>query len=133
MSDFSTEKIAKANKTHRCSECRGAISPGEKYERVFLVYQGDSGAYKTCMHCVSARNWLMNDADWPDDIDGEGHQWFYTMLREHLMDQARNGARKFALRAYRHIALMDRRRKAWADAYNAETVKIRERQMRATA
>jgi hypothetical protein len=64
-------------------------------------------AYKTCLHCVESRNWLANDADWPDDIDGEGHQWFYTMLREHLMEQARNGAHKFAFRAYRHIALMD--------------------------
>jgi hypothetical protein len=40
-------------------------------------------------------------------ISTEGHQWFYTMLREHLMEQARNGAHKFAFRAYRHIALMD--------------------------
>ena len=77
MSDFSTESIVKANKTHRCCECHGAISPGEKYERTFLVYE----------------------------------------------------AHKFAFRAYRHIALMDKRRKAFANAYNAETVKIRERQM----
>ena len=133
MNDFSTESIVKANKTHQCHECRGAICPGEKYERAFVVYEGSGSAHKTCLHCVAARNWLTNDTDWPADIDGEGHQWFYTMLREHLMDQARNGAHKFAFRAYRHIALMDKRRKAFADAYNAETVKIRERQMRVTA
>ena len=133
MSDFSTESIVKANKTHRCSECHGAIFAGEKYERAFVVYDGNSGAYKTCLHCVSARNWLLNDTDWPEDIDGEGHQWFYTMLREHLMEQARDGEREFSFRAYRHIALMDKRRKAWADAYNAETVKIRDRLMGVTA
>lgn len=133
MSDFSTEGIVKANKMHQCHECRGAISPGEKYERAFVVYEGSGSAHKTCLHCVTARNWLLNDADWPDDIDGDGHQWFYTMLREHLMDQARDGDRKFAFRAYRHIALMDKRRKAWADAYNAKTVKIRDRLMGAKA
>ncbi len=133
MSDFSTDSIVSARKQHRCSECRGIIQPGEKYERVFLVYDGYADTYKTCLHCKSARDWLTSETDWPVDIDGEGHQWFYTMLREHLMDQARNGEHKFAFRAYRHIALMDKRRKAFADAYNAETVKMRESQMGATA
>jgi hypothetical protein len=35
MSDFSTERVVKANKAHRCCECHGAISTGEKYERTF--------------------------------------------------------------------------------------------------
>lgn len=116
MSDFSTDSIVSARKLHRCSECFGGIKPGEKYERVFVVYDGYADTYKTCLHCKSARDWLTSETDWPNDVDGEGHSYFYTMLREHLMEQAHGGDRKFAFKTYRHIVAMDKRRKAYVES-----------------
>ncbi|EML5944367.1 TPA: hypothetical protein SCR51_005164 [Citrobacter freundii] len=133
MSNFDTTSIVKANKQHRCCECYGAINPGEQYERVFIVHDGDSSHFKTCKACCTAREWLLNETDWPDDIDGEGHSYFFTMLRDHLREQGRDGDRKYAFRAYRFVVCMDKRRMAYANAYNAETVKIRDRSQQGAA
>lgn len=126
MSDFDTSSKVKARKLHRCSECYGTINPGDTYEKVFVVHDGDASNFKTCQKCVEARDWLLNETDWTDDIDGEGHSCFFTMLRDHLREQGREGDRKYAFRAYRLVVLMDKRRVAYANAYNAETVKIRD-------
>lgn len=104
------------------------ISPKERYEVTAGFWEGDFSTFKTCSHCEGARQWMINETDWPDDIDGDGHQFFFTQLRDHLMEQAREGSAKFKFRAYRHVVLMDRRRKAYAAAYNAETVRIRDAQ-----
>lgn len=104
------------------------ISPKESYEVTAGYWEGGFSTFKTCSHCESARQWMTSETDWPDDIDGEGHQFFFTQLRDHLMEQAREGGSKFKFRAYRHVVLMDRRRKAYAAAYNAETVRIRDAQ-----
>lgn len=115
-----------AVKVHKCCECHGGIYVGNTYEKTFLV---DDDCYpqtfKICQHCEAARNWLLNKTDWPDDIDGDGHQYFYSMLREHLIEQAKEGDPKFSFRAYRFVVEMDRRRRKLADEYNAETVNRR--------
>jgi hypothetical protein len=96
-------------------------------KKAFIVQDGDASNFKTCQKCAEARDWLLNETDWPDDIDGEGHSYFFTMLRDHLREQGRKeGDRKYAFRAYRLVVLMDKRRMAYANAYNAETVKIRD-------
>ncbi|HHN5367030.1 TPA: hypothetical protein ACQ8UR_003899 [Escherichia coli] len=127
MSNFDTALSVKANKQHRCCECHGGINKGEVYERAFVVYEGDVSSYKTCKKCCDSRDWLLNDTDWADDIDGEGHSFFFTNLRDHLIEQARGGDRKFSFRAYRLVVEMGKRRKIYAEAYNAETIKIRDR------
>lgn len=126
MSNFDTSSQVKARKLHRCCECHGAINPGDTYEKFFVVHDGDASNFKTCQKCAEARDWLLNETDWPDDIDGEGHSYFFTMLRDHLREQGREGDRKYAFRAYRLVVLMDKRRMAYSNAYNAETVKIRD-------
>ena len=126
MSNFDTSSQVKARKLHRCCECHGVINPGDTYEKAFIVQDGDARNFKTCQKCTEARDWLLNETDWPDDIDGEGHSYFFTMLRDHLREQGREGDRKYAFRAYRLVVLMDKRRMAYANAYNAETVKIRD-------
>ncbi|MBO2025512.1 hypothetical protein J4733_07740 [Klebsiella pneumoniae] len=96
----------------------------ERYLREsFCRPDGDAGNFKTCQKCAEARDWLLNETDWPDDIDGDGHSYFFTMLRDHLREQGREGDRKYAFRAYRFVVLMDKRRMAYANAYNAEAVK----------
>ena len=126
MSNFDTSSQVKARKLHQCQESFGAINPGETYEKVFVVHDGDASNFKTCQQCCDARQWLLNKTDWPDDIDGEGHSFFFTMLRSHLREQGREGDRKYAFRAYRLVVCMDKRRMEYAEIYNAETMKIRD-------
>ena len=107
MSNFDTSSQVKARKLHRCCECHGAINPGDTYEKAFIVQDGDASNFKTCQKCAEARDWLLNETDWPGDIDGEGHSYFFTMLRDHLREQGREADRKYAFRAYRLVVLMD--------------------------
>ncbi|EPJ5401303.1 hypothetical protein AF48_02750 [Klebsiella aerogenes MGH 62] len=100
MSDFDASSKVKARKLHRCCECYGAINPGDTYEKVFVIQDGDARNFKTCQKCTEAR--------------------------DHLREQGREGDRNYAFRAYRLVVLMDKRRMAYANAYNAETVKIRD-------
>ena len=41
-----------ARKEHRCCECGGAISRGERYERVNGVWDGRMATFKTCLYCL---------------------------------------------------------------------------------
>jgi hypothetical protein len=43
---------------HKCDECGRSITPGERYERVFLVYDGRSATYKTCCRCLDLREYV---------------------------------------------------------------------------
>ncbi len=126
MSDFQTVTHCVAQKHHRCYECGGGIAPTEVYEKTVGTWDGNFSTFKVCNSCEQARDWLIEETDWPDDIDGDGHQWFFGQLREHLIEQARHGDRRFALRAYRHLVGMNRRRAAYREAYNAETVRLRD-------
>ena len=40
-----------ARKHHLCGECHRLIEPGERYEYVFEIYDGDPQSHKTCMTC----------------------------------------------------------------------------------
>ena len=54
---FYTEKIVrKARGRHICCECGGEISPGDSYHKVFGIWDGDPGVYKTCIPCVRIRD-----------------------------------------------------------------------------
>jgi hypothetical protein len=50
------QKIRKARKTHRCHECFKDILPGEKYENISGIWDGDPSSYKTCLDCKSLRD-----------------------------------------------------------------------------
>ena len=110
MSDFNYVKMVTANKVHQCCECGGKIHKSDKYEKSFIVQDGFVDGYKVCKYCCESRDWLMNLADWPHDIDGEGHSFYYTMLRDHLKEQATYGDKAFSFACYRHIVRMDQRR-----------------------
>lgn len=47
-----------ARKSHRCSECHGEIAPGERYERVFGVWDGHHDVFRTCPRCLALREWV---------------------------------------------------------------------------
>ena len=50
-----------ARQVHKCTECGRAINPGDQYEKVFGVWDGDAGTHKTCARCVAMREWREND------------------------------------------------------------------------
>lgn len=49
-----------ARKPHRCDECSGTIESGQKYERIFGVWEGAAGTFKCCHECEAARDFLTN-------------------------------------------------------------------------
>ena len=53
--------LPKARKQHRCYECDGPIVKGERYERVFGVWNGSADCFKTCERCVDLRTWVKNN------------------------------------------------------------------------
>lgn len=41
-----------ARKQHKCSECGCPINPGERYEYIFMVFEGESTQFHTCGLCA---------------------------------------------------------------------------------
>lgn len=68
--EFSSTKILRARKEHRCCECRAAIPRGDRYERTAGKWDGDLYVFKTCLACVDVRTSLCCDG------------WSYTSLWE---------------------------------------------------
>jgi hypothetical protein len=50
-----------ARKEHVCNECRRVVQPGEVYERIVMLCDGDFETAKTCTECVEARKWLLQE------------------------------------------------------------------------
>lgn len=42
----------KAKKQHKCCECLETIKPGERYEKIFNVFDGSMTVHKTCEFCA---------------------------------------------------------------------------------
>lgn len=59
----STTKIVTARETHTCCECREEIMPGERYEYVSGLWDGEWVDYRTCLPCAAIR----------DDYCGDGY------------------------------------------------------------
>ena len=58
---FYESSTPKARKQHRCEECGGPIVPGEKYEYVTGLWDGEFSYFKTCERCVDLRTWVRNN------------------------------------------------------------------------
>ena len=48
-----------ARKSHTCYECHRPIRPGERYESVFAIWDGDACTCPTCPHCLAIREWVV--------------------------------------------------------------------------
>lgn len=53
---YNKRLVAKARTPHKCTECWGTIQPGEPYERVSGVWDGDFKTFRTCSRCVNLRD-----------------------------------------------------------------------------
>ncbi|RLB94621.1 MAG: hypothetical protein DRH26_00705 [Deltaproteobacteria bacterium] len=71
--DCYREKIVTARKKHRCYECFQDIQPGEQYEYVSGIWDGDPQAYKTCLDCKSIRDTFFDS-------------WTYTQVWDDFHD-----------------------------------------------
>ena len=58
---FYSASIQKARKQHKCHECSGIILPGEQYEYVAGLWDGNFDYFKTCSRCVDLRTWVKNN------------------------------------------------------------------------
>jgi len=72
--EFCSERVVKARKTHICGECQREIKPGESYEYVFGVWEGDQNTHKTCLDCASVRSLFFC------------YCWFYGRVWEDLAE-----------------------------------------------
>jgi hypothetical protein len=54
--DLYESAIRTARKAHVCEECGKAIAPGERYENVEMLYDGDWSSNHTCLMCVEIRD-----------------------------------------------------------------------------
>lgn len=57
-----------ARKEHRCCECLSVISPGEKYELVKGVWNGEFLTFKTCQICAIVRDAANLQYRWGETI-----------------------------------------------------------------
>jgi len=78
VDEFSTELsrgTPKARKAHRCQECKEWIQPGEIYERVSTIFDGEFDEHKTCLGCVSIREEFFKDGYYYEQViaDFEEH------------------------------------------------------------
>jgi hypothetical protein len=53
--EFSTTKVVRARKPHRCGECRDEIPVGADYERCAGKWDGVIDTMRTCLACAEIR------------------------------------------------------------------------------
>ena len=60
-----------ARKIHECCECHEEIKPGERYEYIFSIFEGEVTCYKTCIFCAGEWERIYNDCDFECMVKGE--------------------------------------------------------------
>lgn len=76
-----SDERPRAKKPHRCGECHRTIEPGEHYERVTGLWEGELVTHKTCLQCCSVREWLANVCS----------GWVYSEVAEELLEHFYEG------------------------------------------
>ncbi len=61
----------KARKTHKCQECLEEIKPGERYQYVFIVFEGEASNYKACEFCANETARIIKERDLSGLVPGE--------------------------------------------------------------
>jgi hypothetical protein len=80
-----TASTPTARKPHKCCECRGLITPGEKYHRFSGIWDGEADTYKTCADCQKLREDVCREDDLGiDDMPSFRHlgDWMDTLERK---------------------------------------------------
>lgn len=119
--EFHTETHRVARKRHACTECRGYIEPGDRYEFVTGLWEGVVSNHKTCAHCEAARDFYVNDLNSTDFRDAEYGAYCYGEVHCDLEEAATEipSGTGLKFRAYRHVVGMRRRGNAAREERNA--------------
>lgn len=72
------EKDRVGRKEHRCSECWRTIAIGDTYHYEFGTLEGEAVTYRTCTHCMVARQWLSKNCG----------GWIYQGVIQEILDHA---------------------------------------------
>ncbi|KAB2918507.1 MAG: hypothetical protein F9K29_08040 [Hyphomicrobiaceae bacterium] len=51
------ERLVKAKKAHKCTECCGVILPGEMYLKTWGIWEGEAHTFKRCADCIDLVKW----------------------------------------------------------------------------
>jgi hypothetical protein len=101
--EFYKAAIRKARKAHRCNECACVIRPGERYEYVSGMWDGDISTNKTCSRCLELRQYT------------QGHVpcfcWFHGEMVEEAIETLREYAHELPgllFGGYRRKVLIER-------------------------
>lgn len=70
-----------ARQEHKCRECFRVILAGERYHVDRFVWEGSLDTFKTCAHCMVARDWL------GDECGG----WLFSSVEEDIREHAHSG------------------------------------------
>lgn len=103
---FYVAEIRTARKQHKCNECGRAVQPGERYEHVRAKWDGDMATVRTCVRCLSLREWV------------KAHVPCFCWAHHDMIEDAINTAQNYAheapgllFGAYRRRVLI--KRAAW--------------------
>lgn len=99
MPEFCHDSTPRAKKEYKCCECGRTISIGEKYGKARGVWNGEFQTFKTCEHCLIARDWIQDECG----------SFIYGMLAEDLREHKQNSyADEADLKLRRYVALISR-------------------------
>ena len=57
------ERVQRARKPHRCCECGTQIQPGERYEAIHGLWDGQFSRFSTCLACSTIRHHIAQHVD----------------------------------------------------------------------
>ncbi len=69
----------RARRDYRCCECARAIVRGQRHEYAWGVWDGEPDAYRTCLPCAAARDYI-----------ADGYGYIYGQLRESIGEWLRD-------------------------------------------
>lgn len=76
------KSVRQARKTHRCTECREGIRPGDRYECYDGIWDGRFSKYRTCLSCVEIRDHFACGNGWMfGEVWSQLEQFFFPDMR----------------------------------------------------
>jgi hypothetical protein len=97
IASFYNRREHTARKGHKCTECRRTILPGEQYEKVVAIWDGEFQVIKTCQDCRSIQDVLFCEGVMHGTLkeDLQMHIWEGESISEDCLSQLLPGARAF--------------------------------------
>lgn len=95
--EASRQQMRTATVAHKCTECYRLIEPGEKYEVTDGLMDGHWDHWKTCLHCLAARDWLIQECSgyvYASVLEDLLEHWQGELMRELALGRRIVGMRR---------------------------------------